>query len=208
MATLCCSPVTPSRETKYTNPSADPRDERDAFWRGGRRDEANHLEIVGPAVQFNVALGLVGWEVEHQHAVHAGGGAFGQKPLEAEGVHGIQISVEHHGDPQSLLAQAAHAPQHTGNRRAGRQGAPGSRLVDRAVRQRVGKRHAHFQDVHAGGFQRERQPLCLRQGGITGGDVSDEPLLAGGAQTGKGFVDAVGERNGERHGKIDPLDRA
>ena len=181
---------------EVNEPLRRPCDERDAGGRCRRRNEPDHLEAVGPVAKLGVAAGFVRRQVEHQYAVHPRRRGGVQKALEAERVNRVQVSIEYHGEAEALRAQIADATQHARDRGAGRQGASSGRLVDRAVCQWIGKRHAKLQDVHARRLQRERQTVRLREVGITGGKVGDESLFTGRAQAGKGFVDAVGGSGG------------
>ena len=125
----------------------------------GRR-RAEQENCINPArrQQAAEAVGLLDRQVEHEHAVHPGlprpvGEALGAEPQDRIGV------AEDDDRRAQILPQAPDQVEHAGQRRARGQRALRRPLDDRAVGQRIRKRHADLQDVGAGAIERAQDAL-------------------------------------------------
>src|ERR1035438_2736702 len=95
----------------------------------------------------------------------------------------VEVEVEHDRDLR-LLADGGHGLQDLGRRGAGLQPALGGKLVDRAVRQRVAKRHPQL-------VEGQRQLAGGLKVRIARTDIDYETLLPLASEQGESFFNAV-----------------
>ena len=136
-------------------------------------------------------------QIEDQQSIDARGFRVAMEQLETVAVDRVQVGVEDDGHLGGA-ADFAHAIEHAMHRRASRQGAGSGELIDHAIGEGIGKRHAKFQDVHASRFKRDGQFAGRREVRVSGGNVGDEGAVPDSTQGGELFVDSIRHFRGAR----------
>ena len=123
----------------------------------------------------NVTFRLLRGQVHHQRAIHSRLRGAGRKFLQAVLQNGIEIAEQDDGSLHRL-APGRESLQDLAQRRAGAQRPLRSALDHRAVRQRIGKRHAQFDHVHARTVERQQQLPRGVQVGIARRQINHQAL--------------------------------
>ncbi len=164
-------------------------DEVDTLVSAGRREEEHGREALRAERGF-VLPRFFGRQVDAEDAVHARAGAVDGEPLDAVGHDGVVVREEQDGD-FGFRTQASDEREDVGKRHVMFERAHGGFLVHRAVRERIGIRHAELDDVRAGAVHFEHELFRDGERRVAGGDVRDEGLLAAFREVGPAFVESI-----------------
>lgn len=160
-----------------------------AVFRRGRRDEVD----VAKARLFHQGFVVVTFfrgQIQYEQAVHARPGGLVDELFHADAMDEVEIDVEDDGDLR-LLADVRNGFQQAGRGGAGFQAALGGELVHQAVRERIAKGHAQFQDIHARLIEFQRQLASGFQMRIARADIDDEGLFAGALELGEAGFNTI-----------------
>ena len=125
---------------------------RHALGCGGGREQEDQVHVVG-AQRGGKCLALLGWVIDHQHAINPRGGGVAHKaafaPLLVVAFNGVGVTHEDHRRGAVALAEGLHHGQYLGETNAERECAVARFLDHRAVGRRVGKRHTQLDHIGA-----------------------------------------------------------
>ena len=145
----------------------------DAFGRSQRRHQRDHVQAVR-AARAEQFVAFLQRQIDREDAVDADARELGAKRVVSVMQHRIHVAEQDDPDARIVRPDAAREREHVVDAVAAFGGLLGRGGDDRAVRHRVGERHAELDDVRAV-FDRGGDALFAPRGvGISGGRKHDE----------------------------------